>query len=469
MPRLSSAVAAALGSTILILLVQAAIPRTSSFAEVVTSTTAPTSVATATPTPIAGQSTQAVAYQINPAHTGAIQLASLVPPLVQKWTFRPGGAISYPLIAQGHVFVTVADPNYGTRLYALDESTGQIIWGPTELGGTYWWSASAFDAGRLFVVNYDGLLRAFDPQTGAALWSVQLPGQSSFTSPPTALQGVVYVAGSGSGGTIYALRETDGALLWADSVVNGDDSSPALSGDGVFVSYTCPNVYKFDRSLGTLLWQDGPAGCSGGGGRTAVYYQGRLYVRNTTSNVTGSIIDSQTGASVGSYPAGPGPALAGSMRFTLAGQTLYAVDLQTGATLWTFSGDGTLSSAPIVVNQQVYEGATSGNLYALDAGSGQLLSTMAVGSSISAPDEQNVSQPLTGLSAGDGLLVVPASTVLVAYGAAPPTPTATATPTSSPTATSTPTSTSTITPTATATPSPTNTPRSTPTPKKGHH
>ena len=34
---------------------------------------------------------------------------------------------------------------------------------------------------------------------------------------------------------------------------------------------------------------------------------------------------------------------------------------------------------------------------------------------IPAPDEQNVSQPLTGLAAGQGLLVVPAGNVLRAY------------------------------------------------------
>src|SRR5205814_10189575 len=148
--------------------------------------------------------------------------------------------------------------NYGTRLYALDENTGQILWGPTELGGTYWWSASAFDAGQLFVLNYNGLLRAFNPQSGAQLWSSQLPAQTAFTSPPTAPQGVVYVSGAGFGGTLYAVSESTGAVLSTASVVNGDASSPALSDDGVFVAYTCPNIYKFDRSLTTQLWRYQP-------------------------------------------------------------------------------------------------------------------------------------------------------------------------------------------------------------------
>ncbi|MDQ6797781.1 MAG: hypothetical protein M3011_07145 [Actinomycetota bacterium] len=41
-----------------------------------------------------------------------------------------------------------------------------------------------------------------------------------------------------------------------------------------------------------------------------------------------------------------------------------------------------------------------------------------VGAGILAPDEHNVSEPLTGLGAGQGLVVVPATDLLVAYGSA---------------------------------------------------
>ena len=124
-----------------------------------------------------------------------------------------------------------------------------------------------------------------------------------------------------------------------------------------------------------------------------------------------------------------------------------------------------------MINQQVYVGASSGNLYALAAASGQQVWTTQVGAGIAAPDEQNVSQPLTGLNAGEGLLVLPAGNLLVAYAAASaatPTPTATGTPTATPTWTGTPTATATstltATPTATATPTSTATPTGTATP-----
>src|SRR5688572_18275381 len=96
---------------------------------------------------------QAVAYQIDPAHTGS-QSDTVTPPLAQRWSRDLGGSTSYPLIAEGKVFVTVANPTtYGTKLYALDGSTGATLWGPIELGGIYNFSGIAYEAGRIFALN----------------------------------------------------------------------------------------------------------------------------------------------------------------------------------------------------------------------------------------------------------------------------------------------------------------------------
>jgi outer membrane protein assembly factor BamB len=83
---------------------------------------------------------------------------------------------------------------------------------------------------------------------------------------------------------------------------------------------------------------------------------------------------------------------------------------------WTFEGDGSLTTAPIVVNGFVYVGSTSGRLYAVDPATGQSVWSTDTGLEIQGPDEQNVSQPLTGLAAGQGILAVPASGTLIAYG-----------------------------------------------------
>ena len=364
-----------------------------------------------------GGTARAVAYQVNAAHTGNQPNVRLATPLVQKWSVNLNGKVSYPLIADGKVFVTVAHnggstPNYGTTFYALNEATGATAWGPLELSGTYYWSNAAYDAGAVYILTYNGVLRALDAGTGTQRWITQLPGQYAFSSPPTASNGYVYVGGAGSGGTVYAVNESHGSVAWAGSVMNGDDSSPAVSGAGVYVSYACNQAYGFNPTNGSLLWHH-TSTCEGGGGKTTALYNGGVYTRDSSGDL---VLDAQTGNLVNSYSSTTIPAFDGSTGYYRNGSTLNATDLATGFTTWSFGGDGALSSAPLVANGIVYVGSTGGNLYALDGRTGSLLQTVVVGSAILAPDEQNVSQPLTGLAAGDNLLIVPATNQLVAYG-----------------------------------------------------
>lgn len=357
---------------------------------------------------------EAVAYQIDAAHDGTLSGGAELPPLTEKWTRNLGGSISYPLITDGMVFVTAVAAS-GTNLYAFDAATGDDVWGPVSLGGTYWWSALAAGGGDVFALNYDGVLQAFDLLTGTQQWIVQLPGQYSFTSPPTYADGVVYSGGAGEGGTVYANRASDGTLLWTDPVENGDDSSPAVSSAGVYVSYACAQTYDFNPVTGAQIWHYSTS-CEGGGGKTPVLGDGQLWVRDPD---TGSVVlNASNGALTHTFSAGPAPAIDGTTGFFLDGSVLQALNVATMAPVWSFSGDGDLVSAPIVDNGFVYEASSSGTVWALNESTGATVWSGNAGSAIDGPDEQNVSAPLTGLAAGDGLVVVPASDDLVAYQSA---------------------------------------------------
>ena len=356
-------------------------------------------------------SDQAVAYQLNVTHNGALTNDTLTPPLIRGWSVNLGALVSYPLIANGHVFVTAGDNNSPVKLYALNLSTGATAWGPIALGSSRPWANATYENGRVFTVNYDGKMQAFDENTGSILWTTQLRGQYAFSSPPTASNGIVYAGGAGSGGTLYAVRETDGALQWTGSVMNGDNSSPAVTNSGVYVSYACAQTYDFNPSDGSLIWHH-TTGCEGGGGKTPVLGNGQLFVRDAPSGNV--VLDPSSGTSLGTFTATPAPAIAGSRGYFTTGVGLTAIDLATNTTLWTFAGDGSLSSAPLVVNGLVYVASTYGNIYALDQ-SGTLVWTSNVAPTINYPDEQNVSQPLTGLAAGSGYLLVPAGATLNLY------------------------------------------------------
>ena len=204
----------------------------------------------------------------------------------------------------------------------------------------------------MFALNWDGVLRAFDGATGNLIWNAQLPGQFAFDSAPTVHQGVIYTAGAGSGGTVYAVSADSGAVLWTAPVINGSMSSPAVTDEGVYVSYSCPNVHKLDPATGATIWHYS-TGCSGGGGKTPVLYNERLYVRDFSD----TIHDSNTGAVIGNFTSKHAPAFSGNRGFFLNGPDgfgsfgiLEARDVNTNSLLWSFAGDGSLQSAVLVVN-----------------------------------------------------------------------------------------------------------------------
>jgi len=70
---------------------------------------------------------QARNFQIDATHTGAITTQHLIPPLKQRWSVDFGQNISYPLIADGRVYVTVRNPSSGTTLFALDTRSAGLI------------------------------------------------------------------------------------------------------------------------------------------------------------------------------------------------------------------------------------------------------------------------------------------------------------------------------------------------------
>ena len=362
--------------------------------------------------PRAATGSSALAYQIDPGHSGGQPGDSLTLPLCERWSRDLGATVSYPVVEGGRVFVTLGGTGASTSaLVALDQQTGRTLWGPVELGGFYPRANATAEGDRVFASNTSGLLRAFDAATGTQKWSTQMPGQYFFSSPPTARDGLVYLGGAGGGGTVYAVDEKDGRVVWTGPVANGDQSTPAVGDREVYVSYACNQAYGFDRATGALRWHSsGP--CEGGGGKTVALAGGAVYTRDYYGNL---ILDAADGHQKGTYASRPIPAFDALRAFITADTRISAQLLADGATAWSFgSSAAPIDLAPIVVGAQVVTGSSSGQLYVLDAATGALLSTRVL-AGLAAPDEQNVSAPLTGLAAADGMLFVPAGPRLVAY------------------------------------------------------
>jgi outer membrane protein assembly factor BamB len=160
-----------------------------------------------------------------------------------------------------------------------------------------------------------------------------------------------------------------------------------------------------------MLWHRSTA-CEGGGGKTPVVADGDVFVRDTSYP---ALLDAGTGAVLNPFAAsGPAPAVSANDSFDLSGGTLTASAMSNSGASWTFAGDGTLSSAPLLAAGTVVVAGTSGNVYGLNAATGAQLWSVNAGAAVLAPDEQNVTQ-LTGLATAGGLLVVPAGSTLAAF------------------------------------------------------
>ncbi len=354
-------------------------------------------------------SADAVALRINPQHNGAINFATVVAPtalpLSPSWTVSLDGTVSYPLIVGGRIFVTVARGTGGSEIVALSAATGAVVWGPISVPSG---ANATYDNGRVMVMSSNGLLTALDPASGSQLWSTVLTG-ISFSSPPTAANGAVYTGGTD---VVYAVDDATGAIKWWDRVTGGEVSSPTVTADGVYVSYPC-ETYDFSPASGLSVWNNAGS-CPGAYGATGTYANGVYYSPNPGSEVyMGVSVDAETGHVIRSYGASQAPAIGATSGYILESGTLTATGLSNNTILWTFTGDGTLSTAPILVNNYLFIGSSSNKLYALDAITGAQLWQATLGGAPSTGMWSPLVQ--SGMNAGDGLLVVPFGSTLTAY------------------------------------------------------
>jgi outer membrane protein assembly factor BamB len=239
----------------------------------------------------------------------------------------------------------------------------------------------------------------------------------------------------GSDQTFYGVSESGGAVAWTAPIPTVH-SSPAVSATGVYADafpYQGPSFgsnygFPFDLApaTGQVIWQN-----TGGllvapslEQPTVALFEEQLFVRSFEPfYMTGVLMNAISALSSyfsGLGPNGTIPALSASTLFTLTDlpsmttPTLSAITIASRTTQWTFTGDGALTSAPLLVGQHGVVGSSLGNIFIVDAATGQLVSSAAVGAPIAVPDEgDNVI--LTGLTAADGMLFVPAGSRVIAY------------------------------------------------------
>jgi outer membrane protein assembly factor BamB len=183
-----------------------------------------------------------------------------------KWVWQAaisGGSpraklASAPVVASGRLYVIDTE----AVIHAFDAKTGKRIWeksvraaddtGHIEFGG-----GVSVEGDRLYASTGTGDVLALSTADGKVLWSVR-PGGPLRGSPTISL-GNVYVMSQDN--QLFALNESDGAVIWQDSGTIQSTgvfgvAAPAAAQGSVIAGYSSGELSAYRFENGRALWGD---------------------------------------------------------------------------------------------------------------------------------------------------------------------------------------------------------------------
>lgn len=313
-------------------------------------------LAALTPAQLAGSGWAKIHGDITNSGRGTGANATSTP----QWVFSDNINFSAPVVGtNGIVYFSTGPTTNGLgvgSLYAVDATTGKVIWSHLHLGMTLSVPAVGED-GTVYLEEgaygeNGAYLLAFDGDDGSFKWLQYLP---SGTSPTIGPDNTVY-----SG--VSAVDGATGMLKWTSNIsIGGPLSTMAVSPDGkmLYGGNFSTDAFALDAATGSLVWS----------------YQ-------TKGQVSPSPVVGPNGNSYNVY-------------FGSFDGNLYALDSVTGKLVWSFQTGNAIRDSPTVGNDgTVYMfGNLNGNqcVYAIDPANGNLkwtaqsVATNGVSATLSSP------------------------------------------------------------------------------------
>lgn len=176
--------------------------------------------------------------------------------LNHRWTFTARGPfIGSAAAADGLIFAGSLD----STLYAVDASDGSLRWTHRTKGPIR--STPCID-GATVILNAGGDLVALNVKDGSVRWRFRTKGEKIYSpyayadyyhSSPVVAGGTVFF-GSGDG-HLYAVRSTNGTLLWKFNTGDVVHATPAVDSAQVYVGSFNGTMYAVRRSNGKEVWR----------------------------------------------------------------------------------------------------------------------------------------------------------------------------------------------------------------------
>ena len=265
------------------------------------------------------------------------------------------------LVDAGTVFVASGEGDSAT-LGAYGDGDGTELWSvragqsAAELG---------YDGERLFLVDMDGILHAFDVEDGNESWTVDLevenqdtifqPPYSVFNDATPAVSDGLVVVGTGAG-DVRAFSVKDGTPTWSFVTPMEVVGSPTIIDGTVYVASReltqsgapgLGRVHALSLSTGEERWAfDQPAWTEGPSKASGVLPVDVLVLTTDGERV---------------YVNGDGS----------VGEIVTALDAETGSVVWSASFGVTAGAAPVIAGNTLHLTRPDGGVYGLNAETGE--------------------------------------------------------------------------------------------------
>ena len=159
-----------------------------------------------------------------------------------EWS-QPGGNAAK---LAGHVALAAAPVEVWSTSIAGSTSRARLAASPVVAGG------------KLYVIDADARVIAFDAKTGARSWSTQMPsegnGRSLFGGGVSVLEDRLFV--TTGVGDVAALDAANGNVLWKKRPGGPLRGSPTLANGHVYVMSQDNQVFALDQQSGETQWSD---------------------------------------------------------------------------------------------------------------------------------------------------------------------------------------------------------------------
>ncbi len=260
-----------------------------------------------------------------------------------RGTSSQGRLTASPIVTGGKIFAL----DTRARVHAFNARNGTRVW-TTDLAPEEEEAEEGFggglasDGARVYVTTGFGWVHALDAQTGRKSWSRQI--KTPIRAAPTVSDGKVFVTTVNN--EVLALSTLDGTVSWRFGGVGGNSgmlvsTSPAVSGGLVVMPYTSGDLIAFTAADGRRVWNDNLS-------RTGV-----AAALSPLNSISGR------------------PVVHRGVAYAIAhGGRLVAVDIKTGARLWSRNLSGV--QTPWAAGDYLFVVTSDNQLVAVTAKTGKI-------------------------------------------------------------------------------------------------